>query len=84
MAIKKGFTLFWGRCDGTCYVKQAKSVRQFMFLCMLEEERKGYRVPPKGRWLYRPDLWYDEGRKVWREVDGGAVYGPKLPKEVRR
>lgn len=82
MAIKPGKTLYAGKCDGTWYVKQAVSARQFQRLCIEAEKAKGYIVPRNGYWLYTPDFWWDETAKVWRNMDG-SVYGRHLPPGAR-
>ena len=80
--IKPGNTLYAGKCNGTWYVKQAKSPAQFTRLCVVAEKATGYTVPPNGRWLYRPDFFWDEAIKSWRTMDG-KVYGSKLPDGAR-
>ena len=80
--VKQGKTLYAGKCDGTWYVKQAKSPAQFTRLCIASEKAKGYTVPRRGRWLYTPDLFWDGADRIWRNMDGTA-YVPKLPHGAR-
>lgn len=81
--IKPGKTLYAGRCEGEWFIKQAVSPKQFTRIVIEEVKRRdGYVVPPGGRWRYAPDLWWDEAKKVWREMDG-SIYGPHLPKGAR-
>lgn len=83
MAIKPGKTLYAGKANGTWFIKQAASASQFTRLCIEEERTKnGYVVPRNGRWMYVPDLWWDQAGKVWRNMDG-SVYGPRLPPGAR-
>ena len=80
--IKPGFTLFACFADQQWFVKQAKSTQQFVRLCVEDQKRHGYLVPPRGRQLYEPDFFWDEADKLWRWADG-RPYGPKLPPGAR-
>ena len=81
--IKKGKTLYAGKCNGQWYVKQAASTAQFTRLVIEEERTKNnFVIPRQARWMYVPDLFWSEDHKAWCNMDG-SVYGPKLPKEAR-
>ena len=57
MAIKSGKRLYATDANGTWFVKQATSPKQFQLLCIKEElEKNGYSVPKAGRYLYAPDV----------------------------
>ena len=80
MAIKSGKRLYATDANGTWFVKQATSPKQFQLLCIKEElEKNGYSVPKAGRYLYAPDVFWDEDAQLWRCMDG-SVYGRHLPK----
>lgn len=81
--IKKGKTLYAGKCNGVWYIKQAKSPAQFTRIVVAEEKTKNnFVVSKQSRWMYVPDFYWDESSKIWRTMDGTA-YGPKLPKGAR-
>lgn len=81
--IKPGKTLYAGKCNGAWYIKQAASQEQFTRLVIEEEKTKNnFVVPRQARWMYVPDLFWDESVKAWRNMDG-SVYGPKLPPGAR-
>ena len=76
--VKQGKTLYATKAGGRWFIKQAKSPRHFIILCVEDEKANGYVVPPRFRHQYAPDLIWSENRRVWLNTDG-SEYGPRLP-----
>ena len=76
--VKQGKTLYATKAGGRWFIKQAKSPRHFVILCVEDEKANGYVVPPRFRHQYAPDLIWSENRRVWLNADG-SEYGPRLP-----
>ena len=76
--IKQGKSLYATKAGGRWFIKQAKSPRHFIILCVEDEKANGYVVPPRFRNQYAPDLVWSENRRLWLNADG-SEYGPRLP-----
>ena len=76
--LKQGKTLYATKAGGRWFIKQAKSPRHFVILCVEDEKANGYVVSPRFRHQYAPDLVWSETRRVWLNADG-SEYGPRLP-----
>lgn len=75
--IKSGYTLYACWAGQKWFVKQAKSPFQFRRMCLIDERKSGYEVPPRERDNYYPDYAWVEAKKAWRDNDGNLR--PKLP-----
>ena len=82
-SIKPGFTLYATKADGDWFVKQAKSPRHFVRLCVEDQKAHGYTVPPGGYHWYEPDVFYDEKRQGWYQCRDGQFWCKKLPTWVK-
>lgn len=80
--IKDGFTLYATKANGRWFIKQAKSARQFVAICVADERRAGFAVVAWNRHTYLPDFAYDEKAGIWRWADG-RPYGKDLPPGAR-
>lgn len=81
--MKEGRTLYAAKAGGRWFVKQASSPKQFAAMCIADERRSGYSVPPRSRQYYLPDFIWDDTAKVWTWSDG-RPYGKRLPVGARR